>query len=207
MWRPEFIAKQGRHPSGILGWIVARVMATETTAENAATIELLDLQPYDRVLEIGFGHGRTVAKAAAIVRKGFVAGVDWSERMVEVATHHNRRLIAEGRIELKRGLINPLAYANNEFDKVYSVHTIYFWENPIGDLREIARVMKPGARFVLGFRPKDDQTASAFPETIYTHYASDEVRAFLEKSGFGSVQIVDRRFSRRIVCFAMARRA
>ena len=206
MWRPEFIAKQGRHPSGILGSILARVMATETAAENAMAVELLQLQPYDHVLEIGFGHGRTLAKAAVIARKGFVAGVDWSERMVEVAARYNRKLIAEGRVELKRGEINRLPYLDNRFDKVYSVHTIYFWQTPTEGLREIARVLKPGGRLVLGFRPKDGQTASVFPHTIYTHYTSDEVRELLGKSGFGIVQMVDRQPSRRPVSFAVASR-
>src|SRR5438552_513133 len=53
--RPVFIARQGRRPSGLLGQIVARVMAHETARDNAKAIDLLDVQPTDRVLDIGTG--------------------------------------------------------------------------------------------------------------------------------------------------------
>jgi SAM-dependent methyltransferase len=206
MRRPEFIAKQGRHPSGILGSLLARVMASETAADNILALEFLEIQPTDHVLEIGYGHGRTIARAAEAACTGFVAGVDWSERMLRVATRYNRRLISEGSVELKLGASGTLPYPDRHFDKVLSVHTIYFWTNPVQDLREIARVMKPGARFVLGFRPRDDRTSTDFPEGIYRHCSPDEVRTLLEDSGFEDVRVVDRRLSRRAMCFTVARR-
>jgi len=206
MRRPEFIAKQGRHPSGILGSLLASVMAAETAAENALALELLEIQPTDNVLEVGYGHGRTIASAAGAARTGLVAGVDWSERMLRVATRYNRRLISEGRVELKLSSSNKLPYPDCQFDRVYSVHTIYFWASPTEDLLQIARVMKRGARFVLGFRPSDERTSTDFPEGIYRHYAPDEVRALLNDSGFEDVQIMDRRLSHRPMCFIAARR-
>ncbi len=207
MRRPEFIASQGRQPSGILGSLLARVMAVETAAENAAALELLEIQPTDRVLELGFGHGRTIARAARAAYAGFVAGVDWSQRMVQVATRYNRRLIGDGRAELKRSLSSQLPYPDRGFDKVYAVHTIYFWTAPSEDLREIARVMKLGARLVLAFRPRDASTSAAFPDGIYKHYAPEEVQTLLEDAGFEDVQTIDRLISRRAISFTVARRA
>src|SRR5439155_10025246 len=46
------------------------------------------------------------------------------------------------------------------------VHTLYFWPQPLNYAREIARVLKPGGRFVLGFRTGGD------PETRNFHQAS-----------------------------------
>ncbi|UPK37828.1 hypothetical protein IVB18_11310 [Bradyrhizobium sp. 186] len=59
MRKPRFIAEQGRKPSGLLGRIVARVMAKETAGENEFALELLQLRPEDAVLEIGCGHDET----------------------------------------------------------------------------------------------------------------------------------------------------
>jgi hypothetical protein len=42
-------------------------MSTESTTENVQALTALDLQRADRVLEIGFGHGRTIEHAAASV--------------------------------------------------------------------------------------------------------------------------------------------
>ena len=51
MRKPLLIAKQGRRPAGLLGKLVARVMATQTAAENDIVLELLQLDPVDCVLE------------------------------------------------------------------------------------------------------------------------------------------------------------
>lgn len=205
---PEFLARQGRCPTGWLGGLVARVMAWETAGENEAALELLELQATDRVLEIGFGHGRTIAKAAASVPKGFVAGVDPSERMVQMASRHNRNFIAAGRVDLRQGDTGKLPYPDAHFDKVYSVHSLYFWTQPAENLREIARVMKSGARLVLAFRSKDDEhVRNRLPASTHTLYTTDEVRGLLTQASFEQVRIVERRFSpRRLVFFAVAQR-
>jgi cyclopropane fatty-acyl-phospholipid synthase-like methyltransferase len=39
-------------------------MEAETTAENDATLERLDVKPADRVLEVGFGPGRALERVA-----------------------------------------------------------------------------------------------------------------------------------------------
>jgi hypothetical protein len=57
--RPEFIAMQAAHPRGLVGRLLFRVMAAETLAVNERALQLLELEPNSRVLEIGFGHGRT----------------------------------------------------------------------------------------------------------------------------------------------------
>ena len=81
MRKPQFIAKQGRKPSGLLGRIVAHIMAKETAGENAVALKLLQLQPEDAVLEIGSGHGETLARAANVVSRGLLRGIDFSPVM------------------------------------------------------------------------------------------------------------------------------
>lgn len=167
-------------------------MAHETALANRAALELLELQPSDHVLEVGFGHGRTLARVAAQVPQGFVAGVDACARMVKMAGRYNRQLIAQGRVELRAGDSESLPYPDGRFDKVYTVHTLYFWPNPVSHLREIARVMKPGARFVLAFRAKDDDVLARYPASVYTFYAEEEVERLLEQAGFREIRLIRR---------------
>ena len=207
MRRPDFIARQARCPRGLLGQLIAWIGGVETTSENHRALELLELKPGDHILEVGFGHGRTVARAAAMAPDGFVAGVDLSERMVHVASRRNRRFIREGRAELKLADSSHIPYPDRRFDKVYSVHTIYFWSRPEDHLEEIRRVMKEGGRLVLGFRSREDKRAVAdFPATVYRFYTSDEVRDLLEAAGFERVQMVSDRISSRIIVFGIAHR-
>jgi hypothetical protein len=50
--RPETIARQSACPSGLLGRLIGSIMARETARANTFALELLDLQPTDRVLEV-----------------------------------------------------------------------------------------------------------------------------------------------------------
>src|SRR5262245_49983120 len=149
-------------------------MARETVTANDTALELLDLEPTDRVLEVGFGHGATIARAAAAVGRGFVAGVDTSEEMCRMAARRNRREIAAGRVELRQGSADALPYPDSSFDKVLSVHTLYFWSDLVRPLREIARVLKPGGRVVLTHRT-DPAADRDFPSAVYRFYTDDAI--------------------------------
>ena len=71
MRRPEFIARQSGHPQGLLGRLIARIMALETATPNRRALQLLEFDENSRVLEVGFGHGRTLGRAAELAPQGF----------------------------------------------------------------------------------------------------------------------------------------
>ena len=190
MRKPRFIAEQGRKPSGLLGRIVARVMAKETAGENEFALELLQLRPEDAVLEIGCGHGETLAKAAKFVSRGFLCGIDFSPVMHRHAAHRHRRLVAEKRIEFHLGSSDRLPFDDQSFDKVFAVHTIYFWKTPLDHLAEARHVLKPGGRFVLGFRPAEDPGFGAtFPSDIYHIRPEADVVKLVADAGFQTVEV------------------
>ncbi len=124
-----------------------------------------------------------------------------------MARRRSRRLIEGGRVELQLADSARIPYPDGIFDRVYATHTLYFWVDPQKHLREISRVMKKRARFVLGFGSKDDEQAVAnFPATIYRFYTSDEVRLLLKGAGFARVHMVHHRISSRRVVFGVAHR-
>jgi SAM-dependent methyltransferase len=183
--KPEFIALQGRRPSGLFGHIVAHIMALETRADNDRALDLLELRTDDDVCEVGFGHGATLRRAAEVVRFGYLAGADFSEVMVSVARRRNRQSIKQGRMDLVLADTTNLPFGDDRFSKAFSVHTIYFWPKPEDHLKEVFRVLRQGGRFVLGFRPHEDAAAvAAFPESIYHFPTLAEARAALEQAGF-----------------------
>src|SRR5260221_10670655 len=101
-------------------------MARETVTANETALELLDLQTAQHVLEVGFGHGATIARVAAAVSRGLVAEVDPSAEMCRMATRRNRPAVASGRVELHQASVEALPFPDGSFDKVLSVHTLYF---------------------------------------------------------------------------------
>jgi SAM-dependent methyltransferase len=70
-----------------------------------------------------------------------------------------------------------------------SVHTVYFWKDPQACLREIRRVLRPGARFVLGFTRRVSLHTASFPAEVYTFYEDGQIRDMLTAAGFESVEL------------------
>jgi SAM-dependent methyltransferase len=205
MRRPLFIARQGWRPTGLLGKFVARIMAHETAAANRIALDLLDLQPGDQVLELGFGHGRSLAMAAQMAAGGFVVGIDHSKLMLQMARSRNRYDLRTGRMELILGDTERIPYPDGRFNKVFAVHTIYFWPDMNRQLEEIGRVMSNKARLVLGYRPADDPGfAAEFPESIYNIRSIEEVEIQVKKAGLSDIQTTRRELSSNLSAWTLA---
>jgi ubiquinone/menaquinone biosynthesis C-methylase UbiE len=140
---------QYRSPSGILGWLASERMVRQHRPETAWTMNLLEVQPTDTVLEVGFGAGQAIKLAAEKASHGRVMGIDLSEMMVRVATRRNAQAVKSGRMELSQGNITALPFEEQHFDKIMTIHTFYFWSEPSQALRELYRVLKPGGRLVI----------------------------------------------------------
>lgn len=193
--KPLFIARQGRRPTGVLGFIVAFVMARETAKDNGTAISLLGVQAGDRVLDVGTGHGASLSRLAKIAAEGSVVGVDYSNVMIGVASRRNRRLIKKGRVEVIASATDRMPFEDASFDKIMSMHTLYFWDPAEAHLREIARVLAPGGAFVLGFRPAEDQAiAVRLPAPVYRLRTTEEVERLLKACHF-EIERLERRDS------------
>jgi ubiquinone/menaquinone biosynthesis C-methylase UbiE len=183
MRRPRFIAEQARNARGLLGRIIAFIMARETWGQNLRAMDALDVGQSDQILDLGCGHGRSLTELATRAPTGRVVGVDPSELMVEIAAQRNRALIEADRVDVVLATVESLPFRDDVFDKVLCVHVLYFWKDLDVSLREIARVLKPGGRLGLLFRTQADSAAVAsFPLEIYRFPALAEVTAALERS-------------------------
>jgi hypothetical protein len=62
------IGKQLQHPRGLFGKALFRWMSRATIGHGRWTADLMDVQPEDDVLEIGFGNARTSGSGKAGVQ-------------------------------------------------------------------------------------------------------------------------------------------
>lgn len=181
--KSELIARQSRRPSGWLGEIVARLMSVETAAANRSAVLRLAPASGEEILEVGCGHGRTLRE---ILARGAarVAGVDLSDVMVRLATRRLRREIELGRAVIEHGEAANMTFDSSRFDAALAVHVLYFWPQAERELREIRRVLRPGGRLLLGFRPKDAASVAAVPASVYTLRSVEDVAETLERAEF-----------------------
>jgi ubiquinone/menaquinone biosynthesis C-methylase UbiE len=178
------IARQLRQPTGWLGRLIGWFLRINRQGIDW-TIGLLDIQPTDHVLEIGFGTGYGIQQAAALASRGRVAGIDFSDTMVRQARLRNAAAIAAGRADLRHGDVSSLPYPDDSFDRVFATNVVYFWQDPTPNLMELRRVLKPGGRLALYIIAKEELAEMKITQTgVYTLYTGDELARLLTQAGF-----------------------
>jgi ubiquinone/menaquinone biosynthesis C-methylase UbiE len=151
-------------------------------------INLCDIQDTDIVLEIGFGPGVGISMAAAKTKLGKIYGLDFSKDMMKKATRYNRSFIENGRVELRLGELKPAPFPDNFFDKIFAVNVVYFWPQPEGELKEIARMLKPGGRVVLCLSDRLSMDAVPFTNTgVFHKYTAQEFLPVISACPFSRV--------------------
>jgi arsenite methyltransferase len=182
---PRFIARHLSQPTGVLGRIVGRLMNRNNAKMNAFAVQLLELTPDDRVLDVGFGGG--VALPSLMATAAYVAGVDRSPVMVQQANANFARAVSAGRTEFRQGSVEALPFGAATFTKACTVNTVYFWISLGVGFAELYRVLSPGGRLVVGFLPKEWMDGMGYPTDIFTSRSPEEVVAALNEAGFRGV--------------------
>jgi len=190
-------------PTGLLGVGVGRLMAVKNAKMNEFAVEMLDIQPDDQALEIGFGRGRTIRMIAERAKAGFVAGVDLSDVMVRQATRYNLDLIVAGRAELCQGSVADLPYECGRFTKVLAVNNYQFWPDAELNLEEMRRVMREGGLVVICLRMHSTKRLALAPG--FTEDEVTDVARLVRWVGFRDIRIVKRKVGREASC-VIARR-
>jgi arsenite methyltransferase len=197
----RYLSQQARRPRGAVGLLLSQIWIRETATVNDTAIELLAPTTGDRILELGFGPGRTLGRIAAI--GAHVVGVETSPARLRAATRRNRADINTGRIRLHQGDGIDLPVDTNSIDGVISVHTIYFWPQPEATLAEIARILRPGGRLVLAFRAGEHPLPRRLDPNVYrTVPTMSEAVGWLRAAGFTDVRTQTRPATPTVVWLA-----
>ena len=180
---------QYRRPSGFIGRWVGEKMADQHRSENLWTVDLLDVQPTDHLLEVGFGPGFALQQIASILTTGVITGVDFSETMVGAAKRRNSQAVKDGRVDVRYGEVKHLPFEDNRFDKVFSINSLYFWIEPLEAFRELRRVIKPNGMLILTFLPTERWEGAPEGTVDFKPYSSVEVQTLLAQAGFRTIRI------------------
>lgn len=180
----SFLAGQHGHPTGLVGRMLGEQMVRQHMVETTWTISLLELKPEDQILELGFGTGKAIELVAAQATNGHVFGIDLSQAMVHAASRRNARAIKAGQVALCQGDLTTLPFADNQFDKVFSIQNLYFWPDLPHALAEIFRVLKPGAMFVVTLSTGKVDTAETTGLEHYQTILEEQVIPGMKQIGF-----------------------
>lgn len=183
MPRPRRLSEKVRlrtfgRPKGLLGRLGGLIMARANRETVERAIALLDVQPTDRVLEIGYGPGVGIELLARAAPSGYVAGIDPSYEMLRQARSRNADGIAASRVDVRLGSIESLPFDDASFDKALATNSLQVWPDALAGLREVHRVLRPGGRLVLSF-------------TRRSRRPPDELRVLLAEAGFVRIELTE----------------
>lgn len=184
---PEFIAQQLRKPSGEYAAEVGDNMDKVNRALFDLTLDVMEPQDNEHILEIGFGTGKFISKFFSDTENLRISGLDYSEEMVEIAIQNNQDLITSGELKLLQGSSNDIPFPDSSFEKVFCNMVIYFWDQPENHLKEIYRVLKPDGLFYTGIRSKQSMTVFPFVKYGFKLYEIPEWKETLTQNGFSVV--------------------
>jgi SAM-dependent methyltransferase len=181
------VSAQAARPHGVLGRALGRLWVHETAAINDRAIDLLDPGAGQHVLEVGCGPGRTVGE---IARRGArVTGLDPSSAMIAAASRRNRSAIEAGWVRLLTGDVASVPAADDTYDAALAIHTIYFWPDLEAGLREVERVLAPGGRIAIGFRPAEHGRPRRLDPQVYRIPTTTRLVDALVAAGFAGASM------------------
>lgn len=183
-WFNIQLGRQLSEPTGFWGLVLGRLMNKNNYPMYLDAYRLLEFEKGDRVLEIGFGNGAFINEVVELTEYGNYTGIDISDTMLKTAKKRNRSLINTGRIKLVKAHAGQLPFADQSFEKVFTVNTIYFWENPKQVMKEIKRVLNPGGVFVLALGTKEAMEKNGYYKERFTLYEKADVEKLYIEAGF-----------------------
>lgn len=186
------LAQQLRKPNGDMGKKVGENMNASNALMNTFTLQEMNIQPDDSILEIGMGNGFFIKDIVGHDDSITYYGCDYSELMISEATALNQSFIETGQVKFFLTSADQLPFQSHSMDKVFTINTIYFWSNPSVELTEIHRVLKPGGQFFLTVRSKSTMENIPVTQFGFKIYDQNLLRDLLETSGFKVKQVLEK---------------
>jgi ubiquinone/menaquinone biosynthesis C-methylase UbiE len=178
------LAGQLGNPHGVLGKGVAFILNRSNRRAIVGAVDAAAVSPGATAADIGFGGGAGLSLLLARVgEQGVVHGVEISPDMLARARSAYAREIGTGRLRLAEGSLTALPLADNSLDAAITVNTVYFVPDLDAACVELARVVRPGGRLVIGISDADAMKKMPFTAYGFTLRPVDEVIAALERAG------------------------
>lgn len=144
------------------------------------------LDPRWIVGDFGCGTGETTAALAPFVQRAIA--VDRSGEMLQAA---RRRLRGLANADVRRGELQALPVADAELDAALMILVLHHVPDPAAVLRECARTLKPGGRFVLcDMLPHEHEEYKQQMGHVWLGFGDDQMKRLLAGAGFSDVRIV-----------------
>jgi sterol 24-C-methyltransferase len=115
---------------------------------NHTTCTFLDAKPSDKILEFGCGYGE-IGRQVAKISGADVTGLTMADEEIEEGGKRVKRAGLEKRCRMVQGNYHDMKmFPDGSFDKVFGIYTLKYSADLQKAIKEFARVLKPGGRFL-----------------------------------------------------------
>lgn len=120
--------------------------ASEALVQMAG--ESLELNPSDRLLDVGFGYGDQDLYLLEHFKPREITGINITRSQLEFASQRVAKLGLSERIHYQEASATALPFADNSFDKVLALECAFHFQTRRDFFREAFRVLRPGGRLM-----------------------------------------------------------
>lgn len=156
-------------------------MAQKVADRIVWAVEVLDIQPDDRVLEIGCGHGLAVDLVCEKLTQGSITAIDRSDKMIEAATTRNKAHLAAGKAVLQSTTLEKADFGEARFNKIFAINVSLFWTDPAETLDIVKQCLAKGGALYIFHQP---------PVAEKTHAVADQLSQILPAHGFRVTEVL-----------------
>ncbi|WP_461257604.1 class I SAM-dependent methyltransferase, partial [Treponema sp. R80B11-R83G3] len=138
----KYVGGNFGNPDGIAGNLSTKLMNIMNQRQYKAILDNINLEHNDIILDIGFGNGYLINK---LFKKNIpikIYGIEISNNMLNNVSKKYRQIIEKGLLKLYLENIVNTSFENETFSKIYTVNTIYFWNELEKCFSEIKRILK-----------------------------------------------------------------
>ncbi|MEO6174255.1 MAG: class I SAM-dependent methyltransferase [Flavobacterium circumlabens] len=180
----QAIAAQLKHPTGEKGIEMANMMHETNINMTRHSIQNLNIAAENKILELGHGNASHLEFVMQQAEKLTYYGLEMSELMFQEARQINRNYVSQKQAFFSLYDGNAIPFQDSFFDKIFTVNTIYFWQEPEKFLLEIYRILKPDGNFCLTFAEESFMKQLPFTAYEFTLYSTEKVQLLIEKTAF-----------------------
>jgi ubiquinone/menaquinone biosynthesis C-methylase UbiE len=191
------VVEQFKKPSGAFGHIIGWIMAARGSNRERArwTVDLLQIDPDDRVLELGCGPGVALEHVGRRLQSGVVVGIDHSLVMIKQAARRNREAIATGRVLLRLGGVEDVRVLDGPFTKILSINVIQFMPDLTLFFQLLRTKLAPGGSVGTTYQPRNKN-----PTRSDAIAMADQMSAAMKSAGLAKIHVEECDFNTPAVC-------
>ncbi len=179
---------QTAHPQGFLGRLMLKMMNFGHAPLTNWGLDKIEFKDQWTILDIGCGGGATLQRLLKRSKGAKVYGIDISEESIKKAKEVNAKEL-DKQVFISQGSATSLPYADNTFDLITAVETVYFWPELPKCLGEVRRALKPGGQFTIMVEVIEGDSVWKNVVEGMTVYSPEQLKEMLDTAGFNDTKV------------------